>query len=139
MVVCGGARAAAAISRSSLRRIDPDCGRPRIGDWVRDVCSFCARYCDTGRLAATRWCNDSSWTGRMEIMANAAPHLGGNACRLLGSHLLVLDHGERTWGRSDADTAFAGSYLRPNVDWQRYFNLFQLTICSRRCACPHRF
>src|SRR6266436_4787418 len=137
MVVCGGARVATAISRSGLWRIDPDRGRPWLGHWACRFRPLRPRYRGTGRLAATRWGNDSSWTGRMEIVANAAPHLGGNACRLLGSHLLVLDHGERTWGRSDADAAFAGSYLRPNVDRQRYFIVFQLTICSRRCACPH--
>src|SRR3977135_3375985 len=127
MVVRGGARVATTIPRGSLLGPDPHCRRPRTSGWVGGIHSFRAWYCGTGRLAAIERRYDSSRTRRMEAVANAGSDLGRGAVgsgaadrgrdggRFLGSYRLVLDHGERTRCRSDANTAPTRSNLPRNV------------------------
>jgi hypothetical protein len=105
-----------------------------VGYVCNRISSFRAWYCGTGSLAASERRDDSSRTGRMEAVANAASDLGRDAGRFLGSYRLVLDHGERTRCGSDADTAPTRSNLRRNVQRQSAITIFQFAFGRWRCA-----
>src|SRR5258708_32503807 len=134
MVIRSGVRVATTFARGSLPSLGPDCSWPRIGDWTRGIRPLRAWHRGTGQPVATRWRCDSSWAGWMEIVAHAASDLGWNACRLLGSNQLVLDHGERTWCWRDADTAPARCNVRRNVERQNSIIVCQLAVRAWRCS-----